>query len=231
MWDSKSNWRGEVRIGKQCLSLWEDVSNGLEFGRAFLIVPISRLPSIPSFLTFLTFLTKIVAIKLQPCVLLRSVRVCSQCAAVHLGLLSRLTLHNCAALRLGGRNSVGHSATALHPRRDGSRSCAAPGQQRQQAPPTEMRLHSPWRRLACDRCRSQKLRCVRTKENDTSRPCTRCLRIGHPCFTSLAKPPGRTFGRLPLAPESAASSADAGSPKKDRAASRADPPQSLRINH
>lgn len=26
-------------------------------------------------------------------------------------------------------------------------------------------------------------------------PCTRCLRIRHPCFTSSAKPPGRGFGR------------------------------------
>jgi hypothetical protein len=73
-----------------------------------------------------------------------------------------------------------------------------PGQQWQQPqqPPPEMRIHSPWRRLACDRCRSQKLRCVRAKENDTSRPCTRCLRIGHPCFTSSAKPPGRSFGGI-----------------------------------
>lgn len=54
----------------------------------------------------------------------------------------------------------------------------AAGQQWQQRPPLEMRIHVPWRRSACDRCRSQKLRCVRAKEDDTSRPCTRCLRIG-----------------------------------------------------
>lgn len=59
----------------------------------------------------------------------------------------------------------------------------------------EARSHSPWRRSACDRCRSQKLRCTRKKEDDTSTPCTRCLRIRFPCFTSPAKPPGRLAHR------------------------------------
>jgi hypothetical protein len=36
-------------------------------------------------------------------------------------------------------------------------------------------------------------------------PCTRCLRIRYPCFTSSAKPPGRNSGRLPPAPELTAS--------------------------
>ncbi|KAL2016568.1 hypothetical protein VTK56DRAFT_3397 [Thermocarpiscus australiensis] len=80
-----------------------------------------------------------------------------------------------------------------------------PGQQWQQQPPPEMRIHPPWRRSACDRCRLQKLRCVRAKEDDTSRPCTRCLRIQYPCFTSSAKPPGRNSGRLPPAPSASPS--------------------------
>ncbi|KAK4464062.1 hypothetical protein QBC42DRAFT_54010 [Cladorrhinum samala] len=62
----------------------------------------------------------------------------------------------------------------------------------------EARSHSPWKRSACDRCRSQKLRCTRKKEDDTSTPCTRCLRIRFPCFTSPAKPPGRLAHRRPV---------------------------------
>ncbi|KAI1736369.1 hypothetical protein F4680DRAFT_432651 [Xylaria scruposa] len=77
---------------------------------------------------------------------------------------------------------------------------APPGQQWQQQPPPEIHIQSPWRRSACDRCRSQKLRCVRAKEDDTSWPCTRCLRIRYPCFTSAAKPPGRDSNRLPPSP-------------------------------
>ncbi|KAK4188647.1 hypothetical protein QBC35DRAFT_186341 [Podospora australis] len=65
----------------------------------------------------------------------------------------------------------------------------------------EARSHSPWRRSACDRCRSQKLRCTRKKEDDTSTPCTRCLRIRFPCFTSPAKPPGRLAHRRAAAQE------------------------------
>ncbi|KAK3986456.1 hypothetical protein QBC44DRAFT_352390 [Cladorrhinum sp. PSN332] len=65
----------------------------------------------------------------------------------------------------------------------------------------EARSHSPWRRSACDRCRSQKLRCTRKKEDDTTTPCTRCLRIRFPCFTSPAKPPGRLAHRRPTTSE------------------------------
>lgn len=86
-----------------------------------------------------------------------------------------------------------------------------PGQQWQQWPPPEGRIHLLWRRSACDRCRSKKLRCVRAKEDDTSTPCTRCLRMRYPCFTSSAKPPGRNSGRLPSASEPTAPSTDAGS--------------------
>ncbi|KAK0737158.1 hypothetical protein B0T21DRAFT_347553 [Apiosordaria backusii] len=67
----------------------------------------------------------------------------------------------------------------------------------------EARSHSPWRRSACDRCRSQKLRCTRKKEDDTSTPCTRCLRIRFPCFTSPAKPPGRLAHRRAAAANNA----------------------------
>ncbi|KAK4675023.1 hypothetical protein QC764_000180 [Podospora pseudoanserina] len=87
----------------------------------------------------------------------------------------------------------------------------APGWQRQPPQSLEMRINPSWRRSACDRCRTQKLRCVRAKENDTSRPCTRCLRIRCPCFTSSAKPPGRGSGRLPPAPAQSASSTEVGS--------------------
>ncbi|KAK4160442.1 hypothetical protein QBC43DRAFT_219856 [Cladorrhinum sp. PSN259] len=69
------------------------------------------------------------------------------------------------------------------------------------AAPPEARSHSPWRRSACDRCRSQKLRCTRKKEDDTTTPCTRCLRIRFPCFTSPAKPPGRLAHRRPTTSE------------------------------
>ncbi|KAK1996633.1 hypothetical protein LX36DRAFT_109200 [Colletotrichum falcatum] len=85
----------------------------------------------------------------------------------------------------------------------------SPAQQWPQQDVPEMRTHLPWRRSACDRCRSQKLRCVRAKEDDTSRPCTRCLRIRYPCFTSLAKPPGRHSTRLH--PPASASKASSGS--------------------
>ncbi|KAK4201892.1 hypothetical protein QBC40DRAFT_47988 [Triangularia verruculosa] len=68
----------------------------------------------------------------------------------------------------------------------------------------EARSHSPWRRSACDRCRSQKLRCTRKKEDDTSTPCTRCLRIRFPCFTSPAKPPGRLAHKRQAAAAAAA---------------------------
>ncbi|KAI5918479.1 hypothetical protein F4810DRAFT_715472 [Camillea tinctor] len=56
--------------------------------------------------------------------------------------------------------------------------------------PPQPRLHSPWKRLACDRCRTMKLRCPRT-DADSLEACTRCIRCRVPCFTSSPKPPGR----------------------------------------
>jgi hypothetical protein len=173
-------------------------------------VPTSRLISIPSFLTFLR--------------VLRILRFLTRIVAIHIATL-RTSPFRQSLLPVCGHlpwfycpdspfMNAPPSASAAEPPSATQQQCstlaetaAGAGQQRQQAPLTEMRLHSPWRRLACDRCRLQKLRCVRTKENDTSRLCTRCLRIGHPCFTSSAKLPGRSFGRLPLAPEPTASSA------------------------
>ncbi|OAA69791.1 Zn(2)-C6 fungal-type DNA-binding domain protein [Cordyceps fumosorosea ARSEF 2679] len=99
-------------------------------------------------------------------------------------------------------------------------------QWRQPPPPPEMPVQSPWRRSACDRCRAQKLRCLRSKEDDTSIPCTRCLRVRHPCFTSSAKPPGRSSGRLPPASElTAAASRSAGNKRaaRQRASERVSP--------
>ncbi|KAI0599581.1 hypothetical protein F4775DRAFT_550530 [Biscogniauxia sp. FL1348] len=55
---------------------------------------------------------------------------------------------------------------------------------------SQPRLHSPWKRLACDRCRTMKLRCPRT-DGDSMEACTRCIRCRVPCFTSSPKPPGR----------------------------------------
>ncbi|UNI19386.1 hypothetical protein JDV02_005571 [Purpureocillium takamizusanense] len=91
-----------------------------------------------------------------------------------------------------------------------------PGQQRHQQPPPETRIQEPWRRSACDRCRAQKLRCVRAKEDDTSRPCTRCLRIRYPCFTSSVNPPGRNSSRLPPPSESTASAASSAANRSTR---------------
>ncbi|KAI0974727.1 hypothetical protein F4678DRAFT_348691 [Xylaria arbuscula] len=52
------------------------------------------------------------------------------------------------------------------------------------------RLHSPWKRSACDHCRSRKLKCERDNEN-TTRSCIRCTRANAICFTSSAKSPAR----------------------------------------
>ncbi|KAI1363699.1 hypothetical protein F5Y08DRAFT_354210 [Xylaria arbuscula] len=52
----------------------------------------------------------------------------------------------------------------------------------------EARPHSPWKRSACDRCRSHKSKCHREK-NDTSQSCVRCIRAREVCFTSAAKSP------------------------------------------
>lgn len=45
------------------------------------------------------------------------------------------------------------------------------------------------RRVACDRCRDQKLRCPRV--NSTSEQCARCLRARAKCVTSSTRPTGR----------------------------------------
>lgn len=45
------------------------------------------------------------------------------------------------------------------------------------------------KRLACDRCRDQKLRCPRV--NSTTEQCARCLRARAKCVTSSARPNGR----------------------------------------
>ncbi|KAI0485720.1 hypothetical protein F4859DRAFT_472221 [Xylaria cf. heliscus] len=54
----------------------------------------------------------------------------------------------------------------------------------------EGRLHSPWKRSACDRCRSLKLKCDRDNKN-TKQSCIRCTRADVKCFTSSAKSPAR----------------------------------------
>jgi hypothetical protein len=47
-------------------------------------------------------------------------------------------------------------------------------------------------RSACDRCRGQKLRCLREEHNSIVRqPCIRCLRARAECITSSARPAGR----------------------------------------
>ncbi|KAF5019797.1 hypothetical protein F66182_8166 [Fusarium sp. NRRL 66182] len=50
------------------------------------------------------------------------------------------------------------------------------------------------RRLACERCRNQKLKCIRRHEN-TSEPCIRCFQAQEECIVSLRKAPGRPSGR------------------------------------
>ncbi|KAF7592216.1 hypothetical protein BBP40_000487 [Aspergillus hancockii] len=50
------------------------------------------------------------------------------------------------------------------------------------------------RRLACERCRDQKLKCIRRDENDFE-PCVRCLQAQAECIISLRKTPGRPAGR------------------------------------
>ncbi|KAI1423111.1 hypothetical protein F5Y12DRAFT_555235 [Xylaria sp. FL1777] len=77
----------------------------------------------------------------------------------------------------------------------------------------EARLHSPWKRSACDRCRSLKLKCERDTKS-TAQPCIRCIRAKATCFTSSAKPStrltrARTSGRaVSPAPSPAPTNAD-----------------------
>ncbi|CAG8938252.1 unnamed protein product [Penicillium salamii] len=49
------------------------------------------------------------------------------------------------------------------------------------------------RRLACERCRNQKLKCIRTDENDCE-SCSRCQQAEAQCIISLRKTPGRPAG-------------------------------------
>ncbi|KAF4221284.1 hypothetical protein CNMCM6457_001904 [Aspergillus fumigatiaffinis] len=57
---------------------------------------------------------------------------------------------------------------------------------------TGSRNPRPFRRHACDRCRSQKLRCDRTAhQTDTSIACNRCARNDLACVTSAPMPMGR----------------------------------------
>ncbi|KAA8650877.1 Zn(II)2Cys6 transcription factor domain-containing protein [Aspergillus tanneri] len=50
------------------------------------------------------------------------------------------------------------------------------------------------RRLACERCRNQKLKCIRRDENGFE-PCLRCMQAQAECIISLRKTPGRPAGR------------------------------------
>ncbi|KAI1274261.1 hypothetical protein F5Y07DRAFT_373771 [Xylaria sp. FL0933] len=65
---------------------------------------------------------------------------------------------------------------------------SAPEQQQCATISREARLHSPWKRSACDRCRSHKLKCQR-ENNDKTQSCIRCTRAREVCFTSSAKSP------------------------------------------
>ena len=47
----------------------------------------------------------------------------------------------------------------------------------------------PFRRLACDRCHKQKLRCSRDKNG-----CARCIKAGTRCLHSISTPGGRPRG-------------------------------------
>ncbi|KAI6084263.1 hypothetical protein F4821DRAFT_243059 [Hypoxylon rubiginosum] len=55
-------------------------------------------------------------------------------------------------------------------------------------------IFSTSKRSACDRCRSQKLRCP-PREKATDR-CSRCTRLGVQCTTSFHRPPGRVAKSL-----------------------------------
>lgn len=46
-------------------------------------------------------------------------------------------------------------------------------------------------RSACDRCRDQKLRCLRSDQSKNSEPCARCLKVGVQCVISSSRPLGR----------------------------------------
>ncbi|KAF7514540.1 hypothetical protein G7054_g15226 [Neopestalotiopsis clavispora] len=57
---------------------------------------------------------------------------------------------------------------------------------------------NPKKCSACDRCRSQKLRCLRHEGQGVESPCLRCLQSGLECATGTRRPPGRPAGRVSL---------------------------------
>ena len=62
--------------------------------------------------------------------------------------------------------------------------------------PVNFSSRAPWKRSACDRCRSQKLRCIR-EEDQPADACMRCVKSGVKCVTSMARPTGRPPSRQP----------------------------------
>lgn len=50
---------------------------------------------------------------------------------------------------------------------------------------------TPGRHSACDRCRTQKLRCLRVGDGHTTDSCVRCIQSRVECVTSSSKRPGR----------------------------------------
>lgn len=60
------------------------------------------------------------------------------------------------------------------------------------------------RRAACDRCRAQKLRCVRLSHNNAAK-CKRCESAGTTCHYSISKPAGRPSGNGPSSNASSSS--------------------------
>ncbi|KAK4164412.1 hypothetical protein QBC43DRAFT_50272 [Cladorrhinum sp. PSN259] len=54
-----------------------------------------------------------------------------------------------------------------------------------------MSTYAIHKRYACDRCRDQKLRCLRDEHNGPDEACARCQRAGALCVTSDARPLGR----------------------------------------
>ncbi|CAG7949406.1 unnamed protein product [Penicillium olsonii] len=62
--------------------------------------------------------------------------------------------------------------------------------------PSNFSSRAPWKRSACDRCRAQKLRCIRDEDQPTD-ACMRCVKSGAKCVTSMARPTGRPPSRQP----------------------------------
>jgi len=96
-------------------------------------------------------------------------------------------MYLCAALSLSGSNSIICSTIASSPSSYSSRSC---GDDRTAVAAAVLSGDAHPLALATTSLRSlppAKLRCGRPKEDDTSSPCTRCLRIQYPCLISTAK--------------------------------------------